>query len=133
MGGARPCKPGATAADDTRGSVPCEWCQAMVNEKNECSIDGTFSFKNFYSKSDSNILCAEMTKMLAPQSNLINSMGTFFFFLISFSIFAYRSSSHCCFFHFSLFCFLFFRLSLSLFGNISATQRSSSEKGQFKK
>lgn len=107
MGGARPCKPGATAADDTRGSVPCEWCQAMVNEKNEC--DGTFSFKNFYSKSDSNTLCAEMTKMLAPQSNLINSMGTFFF-LISFSIFAYRSSSHIVvsfIFHFSFFIVLF--------------------------
>ena len=81
MGGARPCKPGATAADDTRGSVPCEWCQAMVSEKNECSIDVTFSFKSFYSKSDSNTLCAEMTKMLdvKPQSDLINSMGTFFF------------------------------------------------------
>ena len=79
MGGARPCKPGATAADDTRGSVPCEWCQAMVSEKNECSIDVTFSFKSFYSKSDSNTLCAEMTKMLEPQSSLINTMGTFFF------------------------------------------------------
>ena len=26
MGGARPCKAGATAAEDTRASIPCEWC-----------------------------------------------------------------------------------------------------------